>query len=343
MPWSIDILSLDGTTVEAADAPFKSGRVTWALDGSGALELNLRDSDAATGEWLYGRRRVALKDPADVRQFQGWLDHFERGGTDKLHPEYRAAVPGLAAILDFRAVHGDFSVVEEVATDAAMAILDHIAAQTDDQTGFTLGTVTGVARTVTRYFCDGDLASALIKELAETQDGGFAWEIGPNGELNAWVGGRGSDLSATVTLAPSDVIDWACIGDVSQMATYATGLGERDEQSSCGPPLVVDFTDERTEYGRREVVVESETSSEDDMQGITEEELRARVASRTTLRTTWIEGYGPWDFGDVWLGDVVNVELGPEFGGDADMRLLSVSMTFEPGVYEFTECEWEAA
>jgi len=342
MTWTIDILSLDGTVVEVADAPFKSARATWAGDGPGALEVNLRPTDVLYGHWKAGQRRLALKDGASARQFQGWLDRLERAGQPS-DVQYRAASLGLASILDRRIVHGDVNVVEVVATTAAMTLLDHLSAQLDDATGFTLGTVTGVARSVTRFWCDGDVAAALMKDLAETQDGGFAWEIDADGQFNAWVGGRGTDLSATLTLAPSESIGWTCVNDVAQMATYATGIGDRDDDVPCGPPLAIEDDPLRVDYGRREVVVTHETTDEAEMLGVAQEELRARVASRINLKTEWIEGRGPWGFGDVWIGDVVNAELGPEFGGDADVRCTSVSVTLEPGVHEFVEMEFEAA
>jgi hypothetical protein len=44
----------------------------------------------------------------------------------------------------------------------------------------------------------------------------------------------------------------------------------------------------------------------------------------------------------VWLGDTVTAELGAPFGGDKAVRLIGVTVTLE-GLYEFVECEWEAA
>lgn len=341
MPWTLDLLSLDGVSTAVSDAPFGSARVTWAADGTGAAEINLRASDVASGTWLYGRRRVLVRDGGGTPRYQGWLDRLERGGSPG-DVQYRAASRGLAAILEERVVHGDFSEVATVATDVVLDLLDHLGAQTDDMTDFVEGTVTGVARTVSRYYCDGDLISDAIKELAETQDGGFAWEIDALGQFNAWVGGRGSDLSGSTTLAPEDTTDWSFVGDTEGLATYVTGLGT-DPDGACGPPLVVDFDPLRTTYGRREVVIESDSLDEDEVLGETQEELRARIASRGVLKTAWIEGDGPWAFGAVWIGDVVDVALGAEFGGNADMRCTSVSITLDPGTHEFIEMEWEMA
>lgn len=340
--WSIDLLSLDGVTQQVAAAPFKSARCTWAADGPGAVEINLRDKDVTSGQWLHGQRRVLVRKGNHDKVYQGWLNRLERAGPPGAK-EYRAASLGLASILDRRVVHGDFSIVETIATTAAWNILQHLNAQTFDKTGFTQGTTTGLSRSVTRHYCDGDVASSIIQELAETQDGGFAWEINENGKLDTWVGGRGTDLSATVTLRESDVNDWTFVGDTSEIATFATGLGETDDDNPCGPPLIVTWNNERSTYGRLESVVESDRMKEDDMLGAADEDLRARIASRDNLKVSWIEGRGPWDFEAVWIGDVVNVERGAAFGGDADMRCISVSITLEPGTNEFVEMEFEAA
>lgn len=338
MPWTIDILSLDGSSTERLAAPFRSARVTWAADGTGALEIDLRQTDVAAGDWLWGRRRLLVKDSNEVARYQGWLDRLERGGSPGT-VRFRAASRGLAAILDQRVVHGDFSEVDAAATDIAVALLGHIAAQTDDATGFTEGTITGEAPDLTRHFCDGDVISTALDDLATY----FAWEIDAAGKFNAWVGGRGTDLSDTITLSPTAAIDWSCIGDVTEMATYCTGIGDYHGSQPCGPPLVVDFTPERVDYGRREVVITDDAEDEFTLEDKTAEELRARVASRIHLSTSWVEGHGPWAFGDVWIGDVVNAELGDEFGGDHDVRLINITASLEPGKHEFIEYEWEAA
>ena len=339
--WSLDILALDGLTTTVTDATFKAARLTWALDGSGAAEIELTAADALAGAWLYGRRRVLIKDSLDVAQFQGWLDRLERRGAPG-KVQYRASARGLAAILEQRVVHGDFNKVSVVATTIARDLIAHMVAQTNDMTGFTAGTHTGaVSPARDRWYCDGDNIREMIDELAELSNG-FTWEIDAAGAFNTWAGQRGTDLTGSVTLRPEDVQDWSFIGDMEEFATYATGVGE-DPDGPCGPPALTDYTADRTAYGRREAVIGVDTASEAELLEAITEELRARAASGKNLRVAWIEGRGPWAFGDVWLGDTVNVELGPEFGGDADMRLINVSISLEPGTLEFVELEWEAA
>jgi hypothetical protein len=346
MAFQLDLYSLDGTTLEDAAAPFKSARITWAADGTGALEVSLRKSDLDTGEWLWGRRRVLLKDLSDDSYvWGGWLQRLERDGNPAQGPNgqtYRAAGLGLASILEKRVIIGDTSFVEETADDIVDGLLQHVAAQAYDQTGFTLGSVSGVPDSFTRYYCDGDVIAELIAELAN-RDGGFGWEITPEGELNIKVGGLGSDLTGTYTLAEEDVSDWQVTGDMEQFATYVLGIGEGDDDTPCGPPLMETYSAMRESYGRVQAVVSSDTTTEAAMLDIAEEELRARVASWINVRAAWIEGRGPWSFGAVGIGDRIAVDTGAEFAGTIDMKVIGLSISLEPGLHEFVEIELEAA
>jgi hypothetical protein len=345
MAWSIDLLALDGLTEAVHHAPYKTARVTWAKDGPGAVEIELTAAHAASGIWLPGQRRVRVNNAAGTTKFAGWLGRLERSGSPDA-PTYRAAAKGLASILEKRVVVGDFSQVSVVGTTIATALLAHIDAQSNDQTNFTVGAITGTAATLTRYFCDGDIIMDAINELANRESGGFQWELTPAGAFTAWVGGRGTDYSATKTLAPGDVNDWNFIADEESTATYVMGIGDRNDDQPCGAPLQEVFDTLRTTRGRLEVVTSSDSLTDAELIEIAEDELRARVASRSHLTASWIEdnpNARPWTFGTVWLDDIVKVAAGAEFGGDQNMRCVSVSITLEPGVHEFVEMEFEAA
>lgn len=341
MPWSMDVLSLAGATT-VSDAPFKSARVTWAADGVGAAEISLRSPDVTAGALRAGQKRIAFRDGAGTRRYQGWLDLVERAGRPS-DIRFRGSSRGLSSVLDQRVVHGDFSKESVAAPTIAWNLIQHAQAQTDGDHGFTLGTITGSPTNRTRHYCDGDIISEQIRELSEMDTGGFWWEIDADGAFNAWVDGRGTDVSGSVTLAPSDAIDWSCKEDLTEFATYCTGLGDFNDDQPCGAPLIVDFVSERTTYGRREVVIEGDTNDAGEMEQKTTEELRARVASRFNLRTDWVEGQGPWSFGTRWLGDIVTAALGSEFGGNTTVRLIGITITLEPGLHEFVQYEWEKA
>jgi hypothetical protein len=342
VPWTVDLLPLAGGAALNSATPFKSARITWTLDGIGAADFDLRESDVSDGRWLYGRRRVLVKDGSGTARFQGWLDRLERGGSPGA-VSYRAASRGLAAALAQAVVHGDYSEVETPAEEVAWGLIAHAQAQSGNVWGFTDGTHSGGTHpSRTRYYCDGDVIAERLNELAEMSDG-FTWEIDAAGAFNTWRTARGTDRTGTHTLSPGDCMDWSCNADVSELASVVTGLGDRDDDTPCGPPLVID-TDSAavTLWGRREVVIETENDDEFEVNEKTTAELDARLASQLDLKTTWIEGRGPWSFGSVWLGDTVTAELGAPFGGNKAVRLIGVTVTLE-GLYEFVECEWEAA
>lgn len=332
--YTIDLLSLDGTSVVNANTPFQAARITWAADGTNAAEIDLRASDVADGRWVYGQRRIAIKNKNGERVYCGWLDRLERsGGPSDI--KYRAASRGLAAMLYDRVVHGNVDKVAVVATTIATSLLQHIDVQTDDVTNFTIGSITGVARALTRYYCDGDNVGEAIDELAAD----FAWEIDALGAFNAKQGGFGANKTATRTLAQNKINDLQVTGDITEAMTYVTGLAA-NEQENCGPALVVDFDPLRTTYGRREATIDSESTTEFQVEEETTEELRARLAARLNVRASWIEGRGPWAFEDVVIGDRVTGELGTAFGGNATIRCISKTLTLESR-FEFTEWEFE--
>lgn len=339
MAWTINLKSLDNASVVTTSAPFKSARFTWAKDGFGAAEVELNFADLGT-IWVPGQRRLLLlKD--GVAKYGGWLDRLERSGTPS-DPKYRVASTGLASVLAKRVVVGDFSRVSTINTTIATDLLAHVDAQSNDMTNFTAGTIVGTGAALTKYYCDGDVILDAINELANRDSGGFVWDLTPNGAFRAWVGGRGTDLSGSTTLAPGDVQDWSFIWDFDQFATYVMGIGDRNDDVPCGAPLTEVFSTLRTTYGRLEAVAPQDTTVEAELIEVADEELRARVASRAQLKTAWIEGRGPWAFESVWLDDIVNVSPGAEFGGDLDMRCVAIQLTLEPGLHEFVEMEWEA-
>lgn len=340
MPWTMDILGNTGTTL-VTDANFRTARITWAADAVGAAEVALRDADVSSGNFRAGQKRIAFRTSGGTRIFQGWLDRFERSGPPS-DIRYRATARGLRSILERRVVHGDFSNVATVATTIGWNLINHAQGQTDGGHGFTLGTVTGTAPSRTRYFCDGDVIEDAISELAEFNTGGFAWEIDADGKYNAWVNGRGTDVSGSVTIAPADTIEWTLIEDVSEYATYVTGLGDRNDEQPCGPPLAIVSDASKSTYGRREVVIEADTLDSTEMTDKANEELRARVSSRLKLTTSWVEGQGPWAFGTRWIGDTVTAALGTAFGGNATMRCTEITITLE-STKEFVQMGWEKA
>ena len=340
MPWTIDLKSLDGSSTLNTATPFRSGRVTFALNDAGGADFELRKSDVTDGRWSAGERRVVVKDSGGTVRWAGWLDRLERGGPPGAIT-YRAASRGLAAALEEGIVHGNFQRVATVDTTIARDLIAHGVAQSNNKWGFTTGTHTGSTGPARdRYFCDGDSIGERVRELAE-MSGGFSWEISPTGAFNTWRGARGTDLSGSITLTDAKCTDFLITKDTAELRTAATGMGDSDFNQPCGPPLVLDTDATISTYGRREMVVDTDSLIETEVEEKTTEELRASVASIWNLRASWVEGRGPWAFGTVGLGDIVDAALGTEFGGNRDMRLISMTVTFE-SKYEFIETEWEA-
>lgn len=349
MPWSIDLLSLDGSGVIAGNAPFRSARVVWAADGSGALEVNLARPQLVTNGWVHGQRRVQVKNPDGDALWEGWLTRLERSGKPSDGPDgqaFRAAGLGLGSILAKRVIVGDVSFVETNRTDVVEALLAHMAGQAYDATDFTAD-VTGVSTSVTRYYCDGDVLQDIIDELANTSDGGFGYTFEPGGVMRIVVGGIGTDLTGSYTLDETAVQDWSVTGETESVATYVMGIGDAQDDQPCGAPVQETFDALRSDYGRLEAVVTSDENTEGAMLAVAEEELRARMATRYNVRATWLESRAPWEFGTVWIGDTIQVDTGTEFEGVIDMRCTSVSLSFEPGKpdvsSEFVEMEFESA
>lgn len=339
MVWTMDILSLTGATTTTAH-PFRSARITWAQDGTGAAEVSLRASAVSAGLLRAGQKRIAFRDSGSTRRFQGWLDLVERAGPPS-DIQYRASARGLSAMLEQRVVHGDVSYVNVAGATIGWNLITHAQAQTDGAMGFTLGTITGTVPNRTRDYCDGDVISEMIAELAERDTAGFAWEIDADGKYNAWLGGRGTDVTGSVTIDPTQMQDWNVKEDMSEFASYVTTKGDYNDDQPCGAPLVTVSTGGAT-WGRREYVVTADSVDTTDLTQTANEELNARSRSRINLRTTWVEGQGPWTFGTRWLGDKVTAALGTPFGGNTTVECIAISITLE-GRNEFVEMEWRKA
>lgn len=334
--WTFDLQTLTGGAVSSAEE-FSTAQITRVLDGPGSVAVDLPD-DATAALWLPGQRRIVAK--ADgTPKFSGYLTRLEESSRPTNDISLRASGLGLASVLDYRIVHGDFNKVSVVGTTIAWDLITHAQGQTDGNHGFTLGTVTGTAPSRTRYYCDGDVISEAIAELAEFETGGFDWEISPTGQFNAWVGGRGTNRTATVTLDRSDTIDWQVQYETSDLATYVTALGQAEEP--CGAPLQIRSLALASTYGRREVVVESETNTAAEMEEMADEELRARAAARINVRAAFYVDDWPTNFELVDLGDTITVTNPTRFGGTQTMRCTGIVISLEQGMTEWREYTFE--
>lgn len=337
--WTIDVLARDGGSTIATDTAFRSARVAWSLDGPGSVDISLREADVTAGPWLAGQRRIRVNRLGSPL-WAGFQTNLSRGGRPS-DIRYSVAGLGLASALRERIVHTAFFVTD-TSDEIAWDLIAHAQAQTDGSEGFTQGATTGTPATRNRYYCEGDNIYDAISSLAERKAKGFDWEISPTGAFNVWIGGRGTDLSGTYTLTEADVIDWVVEEDTSGLLTYATAFGMPGPDGRCDEVWVTRSTSLKTTFGRREAVAElREVDSTAELEDAADDFLRARGAARRRLKVAWIDGQGPWAFGDVGLGDVVSAALETVFGGTQDMRCVTVAVSLEPGQWAFCEYEFE--
>ena len=337
MAWTIDLLNLAGTTV-ATSVTYAGARISWALDGPGSADIDLRVSDL-NSNWAAGTHRVLIKDGATSR-FGGFVEHLSRSGGPG-QERYRAGVLGLASVLDRRVVHGDFTNTAVGAATGGWNLINHAQGQTDGAHGFTLGTITGSQTARTERYCDGDSIAEAINDLGARDPGGFQWEISPTGAYNAWNPERG--VASGLTLAETDSILFEIEAETSDVLTYVTAMGQADEP--CGAPLSIRSSALRTTYGRREEVVDNDSDVQTDLDAVADQELKVRGRARTSVKASWVEaaGYRPWTLGTVWLGDTVTVSLPAWFGGSLLMRLITMDISLEQPFGGFVTCEFQAA
>jgi hypothetical protein len=327
MTWKIDIYNVTGQNLVASDVPFVRATIRWRLDDPGSAEIDIRDEDLGdwpgATPWRPMRRRVLVRRNNNAK-WAGVLLGLEQrieGGV----PRYTARCLGLRAWLERRVIHGDLSKANKLGPTIAWELIQHAQAQTQGEMGLTLGSVFGTGPLRTRHYCDGDVISEAISELANRASGGFDWEIGPDGAFNAWVGGRGSSVGTRVS--PMDCErdgGWELSWDGAEADTYATALGPADEP--CGPPLVTSSSSvlPPAAYGRWESVVESESRSVDELTEVADEHLQAAGRSALRLRVT-----RPGDFRDVYS------EPWPGFGlGDRPTVILSPKNLIENPSFE---------
>ena len=339
--WQIDTYGVTGALGSVIDGnvTFKEASITWSLDGPGSAEIDLVEDDTGS-KWLSGRRRVKLSRNGTAMHV-GYLNNVSAQSQGYPHmTTYRCSLLGWASILDFRVVHGDFSQNSVVGTTIAWNLINHTNAQED--TGITSGAVVGTATSFTRHYCDGDIIGEEIQNLSERDTGGFDWEVDATGAFKAWVGGRGTNKTGSITLTLNPRLDWTEEAETSDVVTYVTAMGE-DPDGPCGPPLSVQ-TIALSGYPRREVVVDAERFSQTELVDAANDEIKARQRARVRVQTTMHVNDLPWAVGTggVWLGDTINVATNAAFGGTQVMRCIEVTVSLERGASEWWTYTFEA-
>lgn len=341
--WSLDLASLDGATVVAANVPFLRATIRWSLDDAGSAEVDLRDDQVGADRWLPMRRRLIVRREG-TPVWAGIVLGLSRRLEDGV-PRWTARALGLRAWLERRVVHGDQILGPAPATEIAWQLIEGAQAQADGRMGMSRGAIVGSAPIRTRTYCDASRSVAdAIAELADRDVGGFDWEVDAFGRFNAWVGGRGADLALELWIQDHLAENgWHVEGDWGDVDTYASALPEASE---CAPLPVVRTSSllSPATYGRWESVVSGEGVDDAELAELADEHLRASARGRVRLR---LARSGPW--GSPWpgfgLGDRPLVHGLAQWGvpDPVRMRVIAYTATLEPPGLEWLEAELELA
>lgn len=321
MGWTLDIQDAKGNTTVATDVVFHGARLTWDAEGFGACEVDLKQGQMSD-VWQSGKHRLIAKLDGTPK-WAGMLTKLGRSGEPG-GPEWKASGLGLGVLLESRIVRFPFVITDTV--DAIVsALLDEIqVTQINGDLGFSMGTATGTFATRTRSYCTGAKIAEEIRELAQKRQG-FDWEVDATGAINLWTPKRG--VSTGLTIGEDDTHTWDVESDTDDMLTNVTVLGDFDDPYQH---RVMARKDGMTAlFARHEEAIEVTADDDNELYDAGFAVLRARLGSMTTLTTSWLEGRGPWAFGQVWLQDEVSAELESWFGGTQDMRCSSVVATLD--------------
>lgn len=341
MPWTIDIQGPNGGVNLGTSVPFKSARLAWTGEGPGAMEVDILEAQMSD-LWQPGTHRAIAKLDG-VPKLACYLESLSRDSSPTEGLVYRAAGLGLASILDRRYIRRPqaFAAVDTPAGEIAWQLIDAVQDQVQGDMGFTLGTITGTTVNRTEGYCSGSNVGDEIRALANIRRG-FDWEIDAGGAFNVWNSSRGTDLSGTYLVQPTVVNGWTVEADTSDLVTNVVGVG--DEARPWGPVEVGVVAGIASIYGRRELHIDVDSSDEQELEDAAAAQVEVQAGARVRVGTTWIEGLGPWSFGDVWLQDAVSAALEPWFGGTQDVRCVDITVTIDPNPAEvwFVEHTFDA-
>lgn len=323
--WTMSIMGKNGGGPTYTDVPFHSARFTKTLEGPGSFEVNLAVPHIQD-YWQAGTHRMTLDGPFD---FAGYITGLEQTGRPSDGGIYWAARGlGLAYIFDWRLIRQQITFPNTEQSDIVFAILDHLQDQYNGNMNFSHGTVhDGPTDEVDQEYCFGVVAGDAIREMS-TQGTGFDWTVNADGELVIWTGERGT--GSGFTLNQDDVSDININFDTSELVTTVSAVGSQTDPFGPIHDMVRDINAADT-FGRHEIVID--VNADDDQRPKllrhARSELKARRGATLEVRATWASGHGPWDYGDVKLGDHVTLDLPTYFGGSQAARCVDISLELD--------------
>ncbi len=308
---------------------FKSMRLVWSVEAGGAASAEIDILESQIGTIWTPPHRFVVNGPMD---WGGEITNLARSGAPG-EITYKASALGHYHRLDKRIVRHDF-----VVNDAANVHVEALLSEAQDNQfngdmGFTFGSATGTFPSRERAYCVGANIGDCIKELAAVGRG-FDWELDAQGYLNMYGPSRGVDTG--FTLADTDTHSWELELDTSELLTNVTALAHPSDP--YGPKYRMSRTAMADNYGRREDTIETDVVALNEENPDWEQELydaghgllKEMGGGLINLRTIWLSNNAPWNLGDVWLQDTVELVLPDFFGGNTFARCTDVTVTLDP-------------
>jgi hypothetical protein len=310
---------------------FRKMKLTWTVEGPGSCEIDLPAGEPTT-EWTPGLTRIVVR---GERDWAGEITNLSRTGSPdgEYKVGWKASGLGLQHRLDYRVVRHDLVVNDEAAVIVEALLSEAQDNQYNGDMGLQMGTVDGTTVTRLRSYCVGVNIGEAINELASVARG-FDWEVDADGNLNIWNNTRGVDTGRTLSETETErfEIDF----DTSELLTNVTAIA--DPSDPFGPKYRMSRTAKADNYGRRELAIDTDVIAHNDDNPDWEQELydAGRALLKTDgggflrVRTTWNSSKAPWSLSDVWLQDIVTIDLPDCVGGPQECRVTDVSVTLEP-------------
>lgn len=326
-PWQLDIQTKNGASTAASDVPYHSLRAMETLEGPGSIEIELAEPHMAS-YWEAGTHRAVLTGPLDWAGYLTGLEQSGRPVTGGINWTSRGV--GLGSVLDWRIVRHQVAYLDTPISEVVFGLLDEAESQYNGEMSFTPGTVHGAPDSnITEKYCFGVIIGDSIRDLSVQYD--FDWEINANGELVIWLnGGRGTDTG--LTLEQDGVSDITINYDTVSNVTTVSAVGNSADPYGPVHDMVRDVN-AADKFGRREVVIDVNADEDTRFRLINQAraELKARRGAMVTFHATWVNGHGPWGFPAVDLGDRIDFDLPPWFGGNTQtFRCVDRTVELDP-------------
>jgi hypothetical protein len=225
-------------------------------------------------------------------------------------------------------------------------LIAHAQGKTNGNMGFTQGTHTGASIAVDREWCAVDTAVIAegIDELTAMDDGSD-WVITPtpvisaDKEFRTYQPRRGTDLSGTISLSPSNTHTLSYEVDGSQVANWVQATGVDD----CNPPdFIASDSTSQASYGLLELAEEVDSAKLRDVTAHAKETLRNFKDARWQGSAVYYEASGPgWGTFDV--GDIIEIVGNRGFATfTKDVRVIGFEVQLDGPNVVFLQVEFDS-